>query len=64
MILERLAIAGVTWLARTALSLRRTAPTEERRIPGEPVETQDVVAPDRDLLMSLGDEAGFEGGLQ
>lgn len=69
MFLDRLAIAGLAWTARTALSLGRTRKpstatrkpsrrAEERRASPEeeqmePAETQLVVAPDQDLLEAL-----------
>jgi hypothetical protein len=64
MFLERLAIAGITWVARTALSLRGTTTRKRTTRADEPVETQEVLAPDRDQLRSMGDEVGFEEGFR
>jgi hypothetical protein len=80
MFLDRLAIAGMTWTARTALSLGRTRkpsattpkPTvaaapqrEENRYDAahDPAETQQVLAPDQDLLeaMNIEESMGYQG---
>lgn len=75
MFLDRLAIAGLAWTARTALSLGRTRKpspatrkpsrrAERRTVEEEPAETQLVVAPDQDLLEALNIEEsmGYQGG--
>ncbi len=71
MFLDRLAIAGLVWTARTALSLGRTRkPSATTRKPSrEPgdaplAETQLVYAPDQDLLEALNIEEsmGYQGG--
>lgn len=75
MFLDRLAIAGLAWTARTALSLGRTRKphtaarkpsrrAEGRAVEEEPAETQLVVAPDQDLLEALNIEEsmGYQGG--
>jgi hypothetical protein len=70
MMLDRLVIAGLAWAGRALLTHRRTGErggVRERSTPPEaaPVETQEVVGPDRDLLQSMDvEDLGFEGGLR
>lgn len=65
MFLDRLALAGITWTARAALSLGRTRKRKtEPDATTDLVETQVVVAPDRELLDALNVEQsmGYQGG--
>ena len=103
MFVNRLAIAGMSWVVRTALSLRGTGKPERSATPQRksdrhgkpsertvehvaasvmsgrvtersamsvrtnerPAETQEVLAPDQDMIMSMNaDDIGFEGVLR
>jgi hypothetical protein len=79
MILDRIVIAGLAWTGRTLVSSKlfrghtgepgrerspmRQAAEEEAPQEGAPVETQQVIAPDQDLLESFNpDESmGYRG---